>query len=690
MLHLVLLALALALPSAIAHIPEVSNAKTSLTLLYQNNLNGTDDRNHVGFLLLDPSNKRDAARACEAIGESLVSRSQIKAHNADFVSSLSYVAYAGRAQPHHLYHISDGAVAVDAHKLVFRAMPSRSIKLSVLCTQSSQQGQPWDALATTGNQVTIASTGNTYIGYRNQKSFRFLGIPYADTPKRFVHSVPYSQTRQTINATAYAPQCAQFGAGAESCLFLNVQTPYLPKQGSKKGLRPVLFWIHGGGFEGGSAADAGTDGGNLASREDIVVVQIQYRLNTLGFLAIPGTDVTGNYGIADQINALQWVIKNIASFGGDPDQITIGGDSAGAGSVRALLGSPPANGKFQGAIAMSNLGGGATLGLEGTYSTTYSSYLTVAESYALAGQNVFLAAGCNQTAISKQIACLKNVPASIVSGLSTRARYVVQDGTYVNTQQLNVVNRNGSTAHVPAMFGVVHDDGSSIGTTYPATPVTSELEGIQAALGISASYAQSIIDSGLFPLYDTGNITLDSFNVSARVATDSGFRCVDQATVFAAAQSDAFAATYYYEMDRAIGGYDPNLLGGAPETPGYPDGNPNLPYFRFHSGATAPFIFGNVSPIRNSDDLKAAQLNSGYFAQFVKTGQPNPSERYLETRKYGETLHAVRQTGKWKQIKDENGPIRLLDYPSVSSGFVDVPQCAFLNYSLSYYVDGGQ
>lgn len=305
MLHLVLLALALALPSAIAHIPEVSNAKTSLTLLYQNNLNGTDDRNHVGFLLLDPSNKRNAARACEAIGESLVSRSQMKAHNADFVSSLSYVAYAGRAQPHHLYHISDGAVAVDAHKLVFRAMPSRSIKLPVLCTQSSQQGQPWDALATTGNQVTIASTGNNYIGYRNQKSFRFLGIPYADTPKRFVHSVPYSQTRQTINATAYAPQCAQFGAGAESCLFLNVQTPYLPKQGSKKGLRPVLFWIHGGGFEGGSAADAGTDGGNLASREDIVVVQIQYRLNTLGFLAIPGTDVTGNYGIADQINALQ-------------------------------------------------------------------------------------------------------------------------------------------------------------------------------------------------------------------------------------------------------------------------------------------------------------------------------------------------------------------------------------------------
>ncbi|KFY31260.1 hypothetical protein V493_01268 [Pseudogymnoascus sp. VKM F-4281 (FW-2241)] len=667
MLYLALLALVL--PSAIAHIPAVSNAKTSLTLLYQNNLNGTDDSNHVGFLLLDPANKRDAAKACDAIGETLVSRTQINAHNADFASSLSYVAYAGRAHPVHKYHISDGIVALDANgKLDVLPLAPQGIKFPVLCTQSSQQSQPGDDLAATSNQVTIASTGNTYVGYRNQKSFRFLGIPYADTPKRFVHSVPYSRTRQTLNATVYAPKCPQYGDGAESCLFLNVQTPYLPKQGSKKGLRPVLFWIHGGGFVTGSAADAGTDGGNLASREDIVVVQIQYRLNTLGFLAIPGTDITGNYGIADQINALKWVIKNIASFGGDPNQITIGGDSAGAGSVRALLGSPPANGKFQGAIAMSNLGGGVTLGLESTYSTTYSSYLTVAESYALAGQNVFLAAGCNQTALSKQIACLKNVPASIISGLSSMARYVVQDGTYVNTQQLDVVNRNSGTAHVPAMFGVAHDDGSSIGATYPAIPVTSEIEGIQASLGISAAYAQSVIDSGLFPLYDTGNVTLDSFNVSARVATDSGFRCVDQATMFAAAKSHVFTASYYFEMDRAIGGYDPNLLGGAPVTPGYPDGNPNLPYFRFHSGATAPFIFGNVSPIRDSNDLKAAQLNSGYFAQFVKAGQPNPSERYLASRKYGETLHAVRQTGQWKHIKDENGPIRLLNYPSVSSG----------------------
>jgi len=90
----------------------------------------------------------------------------------------------------------------------------------------------------------------------------------------------------------------------------------LPKAGTKKNLRPVQFWIHGGGFEGGSGADPQTDGGNLASREDIVTVTFNYRIGTLGFLAIPGTDIKGNFGIGDQVNALDWVLANIASFGG--------------------------------------------------------------------------------------------------------------------------------------------------------------------------------------------------------------------------------------------------------------------------------------------------------------------------------------------------------------------------------------
>lgn len=149
------------------------------------------------------------------------------------------------------------------------------------------------------------SEGNSYIGFRDEKSFRFLGIPYADVPQRFAYSTPYSPKSKTIRATKYGPNCVQPRGGSEDCLFLNIQTPYIPKKGSKEGLKPVLFWIHGGDFTEGSGADSLTDGGNMASREDIVVVTFNYRLSTLGFLSVPGTDLQGNYGLGDQILALE-------------------------------------------------------------------------------------------------------------------------------------------------------------------------------------------------------------------------------------------------------------------------------------------------------------------------------------------------------------------------------------------------
>jgi hypothetical protein len=299
-LHLLALSYSCLLVSA------VSNSATSLTLLYQNNLNASDDVNHVGFLLLDKDEQTQASAACAALNESLLSRATIQAYRADFIQSLSYVAYAGRAAPVQLYYINNGVVAVGGGaELSFPSFSSGDQKLPVLCTQSSSQSQPGTSVASVSNKISITSGKNTYIGYRNKKSFRFLGIPYANPPQRFKYSTPYSSTGKTIDATAYGPQCAQGGSGSEDCLFLNIQTPCIPKQGSEKDLRPVMFWIHGGGFTGGSGADPLSDGGNLASREDIVVVNINYRLSTLGFLAIPGTNITGNYGIADQITALQ-------------------------------------------------------------------------------------------------------------------------------------------------------------------------------------------------------------------------------------------------------------------------------------------------------------------------------------------------------------------------------------------------
>ena len=103
-----------------------------------------------------------------------------------------------------------------------------------------------------------------------------------------------------------------------------------------------------------------------------------------------------------------------------------------------------------------------------------------------------------------------------------------------------------------------------------------------------------------------------------------------------------------------------------------------------------PWVFGNLGALRDNDDLFSIQLTSGYFASFVKSGDPNPDMKYLGARGYRNSISAVMKGGRWDEVSGTQGPMKLLDYPSFSSGFQDVPQCAFLNYSLSYYVDGGK
>jgi hypothetical protein len=226
----------------------------------------------------------------------------------DFLSQLAYVNYSGRGPTLNAYYISDGVISVSkgSKSLSYPAITQyRGSKLPVLCTQSWSQSQPATAVATSSNELAIRAADNTYVGFRNQKSFRFLGIRYADPPQRFTYSRHYSGKGQVLQATSYGPQCLQGDSGSEDCLYLNIQTPYIPKAGSSDNLRPVMFWIHGGGFVAGTGADYWSDGGNLASREDIVVVTINYRLSTLGFFAVPGTNITGNYGIGDQVNALK-------------------------------------------------------------------------------------------------------------------------------------------------------------------------------------------------------------------------------------------------------------------------------------------------------------------------------------------------------------------------------------------------
>jgi len=143
-------------------------------------------------------------------------------------------------------------------------------------------------------------------------------------------------------------------------LYLNIYTPFIPSDASNPAitLKPVVFWIHGGTNVHGTGSDRTFDGGSLVSRGDVVVVTINYRLGIFGFLALNDGTITGNYGLADKIAALEWVRDNIAAFGGDPNKVTIMGHSAGGWSIVDLLRSPKAAGLFHAAVSQS--GGAST------------------------------------------------------------------------------------------------------------------------------------------------------------------------------------------------------------------------------------------------------------------------------------------------------------------------------------------
>uniref|UniRef100_A0A671N1P5 Carboxylic ester hydrolase n=1 Tax=Sinocyclocheilus anshuiensis TaxID=1608454 RepID=A0A671N1P5_9TELE len=196
----------------------------------------------------------------------------------------------------------------------------------------------------------------------------YLGVPFAKPPVgplRLVRPQPAEKWDGVRDATKQPPMCIQDRQSSvieleflamdveipevsEYCLYLNIYTPVKPGEDAKL---PVMVWIHGGGLSLGSASVY--DGSVLSAYHDVVVVLIQYRLGLLGFFSTGDEHAPGNYGLLDQVAALQWVQENIYSFGGDPGSVTIFGESAGGISVSTLILSPLASGLFHRAIAES-------------------------------------------------------------------------------------------------------------------------------------------------------------------------------------------------------------------------------------------------------------------------------------------------------------------------------------------------
>ncbi|KAF2900888.1 hypothetical protein ILUMI_05293 [Ignelater luminosus] len=194
---------------------------------------------------------------------------------------------------------------------------------------------------------------------QNNVYYEFQGIPYAKPPVgdlRFKPPVPLSEYffGKILNATKDAPVCVQSNIiptkviGSEDCLYINVYVPQLPQQNMT--LLPVMVWIYGGAFVGGDSRYTSFGPDYFIDEKNVIIVSFNYRLGIFGFLSTEDDASPGNYGLKDQILALKWVQKNIESFGGNREQVTIFGESAGSASVSYLTQTPLTNGLFKGAI----------------------------------------------------------------------------------------------------------------------------------------------------------------------------------------------------------------------------------------------------------------------------------------------------------------------------------------------------
>ena len=421
----------------------------------------------------------------------------------------------------------------------------------------------------------------------------YRGIPFAAPPVgdlRWRAPQPAANWDGVRQATKFGPrpiQGSRSGAGmSEDCLYLNVWTP--AKSASER--IPVLVWIYGGGFSAGSTSDPNYNGAKLA-KKGVVLVSIAYRVGQLGFLANPELSaespnhVSGNYGLLDQIAGLQWVQRNIAAFGGDPNKVTIFGESAGGISVSMLCASPLAKGLFQGAISQS----GGSFGPPGRSNAPGENMRLLADAEQ-AGEAYAKSAGVSYIAELRKLA-----PDKLPAGLRVGNSWPIIDGWVIPDDQYKLYAA-GKYNHTPVLIGYNSDEGASFSP--PRTP-ENYIANVKNRYG---KFADDLIKA-----YPPGSNTVAK---TARDLTrDTTFGWHTWIWARLQAQTGKSKVFYYY--------FD--------QHPEHPEGSPRAGYGSPH-GADVPYVFQHLNP--NNPQIKPADLEisdamSTYWVNFAKHGDPN-------------------------------------------------------------------
>jgi para-nitrobenzyl esterase len=429
----------------------------------------------------------------------------------------------------------------------------------------------------------------------------FKGIPYVAAPIgelrwKAPHTIaPWTATRSAKDYGAACPQPAilekgygiKFDNMGEDCLTLNVWSA----ANNSAERRPVLFWIHGGGNVAGAGSI--TDGSTLA-KLGAVVVTINYRLGPFGFLSLPSLSnessrhSSGNYGLLDQVAALLWVHRNIDKFGGDPQKVTVFGESAGGTDIGWLMTSPLAKGLFHRAIVESGV-----MFLPG------DPRLQTAEQ---AGVKLFgdtLAALRLRT--TKEIMGTAGFQTDMIFGSSGASYGPVVDG-WVIPEDPTLIFESGRQANVPLIVGTNADEGSVFTENLPFKTVADYRSYLTSHFFLAAD--------ALFKLYPAGD-DAEVHPAASRLVTDSVF--LTSARRLARAQVPVNAKTFMYHFTHATG-----------------------PLGAFH-GSEIPFVFA-------ADSGNAlAKVMSSAWVRFAATGDPGwpaytaAADQYME---FGDTIKA--------------------------------------------------